>query len=82
MSCDRGFIDLVKCPLSTVEFFVRKKERLAGSLRILIRGKYHRLRIIMNMDPIINNGRFNTHDFNVTEIYDYYNLRQSVTKRL
>jgi hypothetical protein len=35
VSCDRGFIDLVKCPMSKVFFLVRKKERLAGSLRIL-----------------------------------------------
>lgn len=34
----REFVDLVKCPLSTEEFLVEKKERLKGGLRILRRG--------------------------------------------
>lgn len=34
----KNFVDLVKCPLSTEEFLAAKKERLAGSLRILKRG--------------------------------------------
>jgi hypothetical protein len=34
----KEFIDLVKCPMSTEELLAAKKERLANSLRILIRG--------------------------------------------
>ncbi len=32
------FIDLVKCPLSTEDYLAKKKEHLAGALRILKHG--------------------------------------------
>jgi hypothetical protein len=34
----KEFIDLIKCPMSTEELLAAKKERLANSIRILIRG--------------------------------------------